>query len=541
MTKMETSGAVATERNRIDVASRTSADSVDTAKSDGFAIRARALGLRYGRDVKALDDVSLEVRKGEHLAILGPSGSGKTSLLGCMSGRLKPTEGNVDSFTRVATIHQDLRLVKQRSALTNVLHGSLGSFSTLRTLFGFPPGEKRKAIDHLNRVGLAHRLHTPVGRLSGGEQQRVAIARALMQDPKILLADEPVASLDEENAYAIMKLLDELRDDRGLTLVSAVHDRRLTEAFADRIIELRHGQLVTTDGSRQTAAASETKLPAASGNGDQATMLESRPQVERPAWMRVPAFAALAISAMVVYVWAFLGLDIAPRQLENAVPGMFGFIRNLFPTALAQLVEIPWPALLSSLVETVQMSLIGTTLGVIISWPLAALAAKNVGPKYLCSSVRVILNMVRTVPSLIWALFFVAAVGFGPLAGVLALSAYSVGYLTKFFYEAFEAVDPGPPSALGEIGASGLQRFRHAVWPAAKPAALSSSLFMLEYNVRAASVLGIVDAGGIGYWIKQFLDYRNFPAALACLTIVLVVVIVLDAVSTRLRSRLVNV
>jgi phosphonate transport system permease protein len=184
----------------------------------------------------------------------------------------------------------------------------------------------------------------------------------------------------------------------------------------------------------------------------------------------------------------------------------------------------------------VQMSLIGTTVGVLIAFPLAALAARNVGPRLLQGAVRQLLNIIRTIPSLIWALIFVAAVGFGPLAGVLALTFYSLGYLTKFFYESFEAADTGPQGALEELGASGLQRFTHAVWPAALPAAASSCLFVLEYNVRAASVLGIVDAGGIGWHIKHFLDYRNFPAAIACLALVLAVVIMLDAVSTRVRA-----
>ena len=119
-----------------------------------------------------------------------------------------------------------------------------------------------------------------------------------------------------------------------------------------------------------------------------------------------------------------------------------------------------------------------------------------------------------------------------------ALAAYSVGYLSKLFYESFEEVPRGAPTALSEIGAGGLMRFVHAVWPAAKPAILSSCLFMLEYNVRAASLLGIVDAGGIGFYIKQYVDFRMFPAVLASLLMILLVVLVLDSLSERIRARL---
>jgi phosphonate transport system permease protein len=194
--------------------------------------------------------------------------------------------------------------------------------------------------------------------------------------------------------------------------------------------------------------------------------------------------------------------------------------------------------LLVALVETLQMTLLGTTLAVLISWPMAALAARNTGPRWLRPAMRFLLNAIRSVPSILWALLFVAAVGLGVVAGILALVFYSIGYLTKFYYESFEAVDPGPPDALREIGASGLQRFFHAVWPAAKAAVLSSSLFMLEYNVRAASVLGIVGAGGIGYELKLQVDYRNFHVVGAIVLLLIVVVLILDAISSRVRASL---
>jgi phosphonate transport system permease protein len=239
-----------------------------------------------------------------------------------------------------------------------------------------------------------------------------------------------------------------------------------------------------------------------------------------------------------VYAWAILGVGITGREAEGVFSNLARFAGRLVPQSWAQAASIEWWALFKSLVETMRMALLGTSAAVLISWPLAALAARNVGPRWLCPVTRFFLNAVRSVPSIIWALLLVAAVGLGELAGLLALVLYSIGYLTKFFYEAFEAVDPGPPSALAEIGASGPQRFLHAVWPAARAAVLSSSLFMIEYNVRAASVLGIVGAGGIGYELKLYVDYGAFHIVGAILLMLVVVVLLLDAISGRIRARL---
>ena len=497
-------------------------------------------GNQQSGSIPALCSLNLQIPRGQHLAVLGESGSGKTTLLGCLAGRIAPSRGRVEVNHRTATIHQDLRLVARRTALQNVMDGALCRLSLWRTLFVYPRAEKQRAWRLLERVGLEDRAHLPVCRLSGGEQQRVAIARSLMQDPEILLADEPVASLDDAAARDIMALLDDLGRQHNLTRISVLHDWDLADTYADRIIGLDQGRLVfdsQVNGDRwfevrRSDAAGATVPPQGHAS--------SRPAVRRPR-LRLSGFAAAIVAIAAVYGMALSSLDIGSGQLEGMGTGLARFFADFMPDSVAQVTAIPWVELGWALVETLSMSLIGTTLGVLISWPMAALSAKNVGPRGLRHVMRFGLNGIRTVPSLIWALLFVAGVGLGPLAGVMALTAYSIGYLTKFFYEHFEAVEPGPPDALAQIGASGLQKFLFGVWPASKPAVLSSCIFMLEYNIRAASVLGIVGAGGIGYWFSRFFAWRNFPAALACLIMLLAVVVVLDAISTRLRGRLMSV
>jgi len=514
-------------------------DSSSSTRKTEVAIRISGLCKTFtsgdsNNEIAALCGLDLEVPTGQHVAVLGDSGSGKTTLLGCLSGRLAPTHGNIEVAQRVSTVHQDLRLVKQRTALDNILDGALCRLPLHRTCFGFPREERKRAFSLLQRVGLGHRAAWPIAKLSGGEQQRVAIARSLMQDPQILLADEPVASLDTGNAHDIMGLLGDLRRERNLTLVSVLHDSDLAQTYADRIVALRQGCIVYDDDASMPAIAA---LDPSSEHGP--TTTPSRPAVAASMATRRRHHGVIVAIGVAVFALALLSLDISPSAFDGMGRNVSRFLADLVPSSAAEVDAIPWSDLSIALFETLGMSLVGTMLGVLVAWPLAALGAKNVGPPLIRPAVRFILNVIRTVPSLIWALLFVAAVGLGPFAGVLALTAYSVGYLTKFFYEAFEAVDQGPPGALREIGASGLQTFLLSVWPASKPAILSSCLFMFEYNVRAASVLGLVGAGGIGYWFSLFFKWRNFPAAGACLLLLLAVVLVLDAISTRVRARMV--
>jgi len=504
----------------------------EPAKVDKLAIlEAQGVTVCFQDKVKALSSASITVNKGEVVAIVGPSGSGKTTLLGCLAGRIRPCDGCVTGCARIASIHQDLKLVHSLSSRENVLHGSLGRSSFLKSLFNFAKDERENADQLLSRVGLEKRADTTVQDLSGGEKQRIAIARALMQKPDVLLADEAVASLDDINAHSLLRLFRDLAKKEDLAVVLVLHDYRLAEMYADRVVSLEGGSILFNGTSevnpwpQQQSAQNELELAEA-----QSRMSESK-SIRTYLWWGL---------ALLMLGWALAGISGELDNTSGAFGRLFAFVGLLFPASLGELTAIPWGTLFGALIETLQMAVIGTAAGIVLALPLAALSARNTGPKWVREPTRVLLNAVRTVPSLIWALLFVAAVGLGPLAGILALTLYSVGYLSKFFYEAFEAIDPGPQMALQEIGASRLQQFQHAVWPAAKAAALSSCIFILEYNVRAATVLGIVDAGGIGFYMKEYIDFRFFPAVTASLLMVLVVVLALDTLSRKIRKKLVG-
>jgi phosphonate transport system ATP-binding protein len=225
------------------------------------AVRVEGLGMTYPGGPRALADVTLEVREGEFLAILGLSGSGKSTLLRCINRLVTPTEGRAWIFDqeitalegaplralrrRTAMIFQQFNLVKRHSVLHNVLSGSLGRAPLLPTLvLSFGAEERRRAMTCLERVGLADRAGSRADALSGGQQQRVAIARALMQEPLVILADEPVASLDPALRHSVMRHIEALNREEGLTVLCALHDVDLVARYATRLVALRDGRLV---------------------------------------------------------------------------------------------------------------------------------------------------------------------------------------------------------------------------------------------------------------------------------------------------------
>jgi phosphonate transport system ATP-binding protein len=215
----------------------------------------------YDNGVKALDNVSFEVPDGQFVVIIGLSGSGKSTLLRCINRLIDPTAGRItwnDIDITAATdeelrhirrrfgmIFQQFNLVKRSKVITNVLSGRLGYVNPLWSFLNyFPRAERDKAHEKLRRVGIPEKANIRADELSGGQQQRVGIARALMQEPELMLADEPVASLDPSTSHSVMKYLELLNKEDGLTVLCSLHFLSLARAYADRIIALKDGQLM---------------------------------------------------------------------------------------------------------------------------------------------------------------------------------------------------------------------------------------------------------------------------------------------------------
>ena len=215
----------------------------------------------YDGGVKALDNVSFEVPDGQFLAVIGLSGSGKSTLLRCINRLIEPTDGQIlwhgEDITeaspeemrrirrKIGMVFQHFNLVHRSKVLTNVLAGRLGYVNPVWSLINrFPKADIENAIQKLERVGIADKANHRADELSGGQQQRVGIARALMQDPEMILADEPVASLDPVLAHSIMKHLEDINQKDGVTVLCSLHFLDLVHKYADRVVALNEGKLV---------------------------------------------------------------------------------------------------------------------------------------------------------------------------------------------------------------------------------------------------------------------------------------------------------
>ncbi|HMN60262.1 MAG TPA: phosphonate ABC transporter ATP-binding protein [Anaerolinea sp.] len=215
----------------------------------------------YEGGTQALTDVSFEVPKGQFVAVIGLSGSGKSTLLRCINRLVEPTSGSIiwhglditqatrDDLRmirrRIGMVFQHFNLVQRSTVLTNVLTGRLGYVNPALSLINrFPKHDIDAAMRQLERVGIADKAHMRADELSGGQQQRVGIARAMIQDPEMILADEPVASLDPVLAHSIMQYLETINKEDGMTVLCSLHFLDLVHRYASRVVALNEGRLV---------------------------------------------------------------------------------------------------------------------------------------------------------------------------------------------------------------------------------------------------------------------------------------------------------
>jgi len=219
----------------------------------------------------------------------------------------------------------------------------------------------------------------------------------------------------------------------------------------------------------------------------------------------------------------------------NYLANIRGFLANFFPPDFSVTGQT-----LLGLWETIQIAVMATAFAIVVSVPIAIAGAQTLSPRWLVFLSRLLLNGIRTIPSLIWALLAVAIVGPNPLAGVIGLTFYSVGYLGKFFSDAFESVDVEVARALRALGARTIQAFQYGLWPHAKPLVWSYSLWMLEYNIRAAAIVGIVGAGGVGLQLHSYQEYYQWDKFATVLLFMFLLVSALDLLGERVRKQIVR-
>ncbi len=238
----------------------------------------------------------------------------------------------------------------------------------------------------------------------------------------------------------------------------------------------------------------------------------------------------LLVGALALLAMGKMGL-LDTGRWSHGTRNVATFSASMFPPNWEVL-----PAVSGAMVETIQIAFVGTLLGFIMALPLALPSTRTLFPPAVTLPLKLLLGIVRTVPSLLWAIIFVVAFGLGPRAGALGIAFYTLGFLGKLYYEAFEGVDLEVTEAVRSVGANRLQLLRYALLPEAANTIISQLLFVFEYNVRASAIMGFVGAGGIGFYILGYVQLLQYQSLTTALLVTLVVVLVIDFLSSRLRS-----
>lgn len=250
------------------------ADAVSTPV-DTQVVTVRDLSVSYG-STRVLDGRDLDLSRGEMVALLGASGSGKSTLMKSLTGFAPITSGSVTVAghdvsglnrgglrmlrSQVGQVFQQFNLIPRLSVMQNVLTGALHQTGPFNLVGGYSSAHRKRALELLDRVGIAHKAKDPARSLSGGQQQRVAIARALMQQPRLILADEPVASLDPKLSHSVLELLRTIAAQDGIPVLVSLHVLPLALAHSDRIVGLRQGEILVSAPTAELDAAALSVL-----------------------------------------------------------------------------------------------------------------------------------------------------------------------------------------------------------------------------------------------------------------------------------------
>ena len=243
----------------------------------------------------------------------------------------------------------------------------------------------------------------------------------------------------------------------------------------------------------------------------------------------------LAVASIAILYWSAVATNLSVPEFVRGVPAIMDYLGRMFPPDWAYT-----PSIIGPTIETIQIAIWGTVLGVLLAIPLGLMAARNIAPHPIVyGTSRLILNALRGVSELVFALIFVSAVGLGPFPGILALALHNAGMLGKFYAEAIEAIEPGPVEALQASGAGWLQTITYAIVPQVTPHFVTYNLYRFEVSIRAATVLGLVGAGGIGFHLISSIRLFDYQTTAMILLVIVLLVVVTDYIGTLLRRRII--
>ena len=436
--------------------------------------------------------------------------------------------------------------------------GRLGYVGFWRSWFRrFPGDDVREAYRLLDRVGLMDMADKRADELSGGQRQRVGICRALIQNPDLLLVDEPTASLDPKTSRQIMRLINELCEERGLAAIINIHDVLLAQMFSKRIVGLEQGSIVY-DGTPEdltpevlTRIYGEENWEATIGKVEEedgrrfdysrgGVMMDKSGTITYPMTWKKPPYIKNASIRWIIYFLsalylaaAFGTMDVNWTRIAEGLPRAERFLDAFFPPNFADNRGVVW----DGIQESIWMAVISTVAGIMLSVPIGLGAARNLAPKYIYLFNRSIIALSRTFPEIILAIFAVKLFGFGPFAGFIALSIGTIGFYAKLLAEDIENMSESQAEAIKATGATWFQWINYAIQPQVMPRMIGLSVYRLDINFRESAVVGIVGGGGIGATLNTAFDRYEFDTAAAILLIIIGIVMCLEYVSGFLRKR----
>lgn len=252
-----------------------------------------------------------------------------------------------------------------------------------------------------------------------------------------------------------------------------------------------------------------------------------------PGWRERSAPLIGFIAVVVLFVWSWQSIGVDVEKLAGSLPRLADFFSRMVPPDMSVAETVA-----RSTVETLQIAFLGTVISAIVSLGLGLLAAANLTPAWVHQPMKWLLGMLRGIPLILLALLFVAAIGLGPLAGVLTIAVHATGMLGKFYAEAFENADPAPLEALESVGASWAQKIRFGALAQVAPDLVRDTLFRFELNLRESLVLGLVGAGGIGFYIQLYIRAFQYEKVATLTIVVLLMVVAIEQISTWCRRRL---
>ena len=497
-----------------------------------------------------LKDVNINIKQGEFIAVIGSSGAGKSTLMRCINRLIEPSSGKIifdgvevttlrrkplrNIRSKIGMIFQHFNLINSSTVLSNVLHGTLGGISIFKSLLGLYTQEQRLlAVSLLKAVGLENHKYKKAGSLSGGQMQRVGICRALMQNPRLLLADEPIASLDPVSAKSVMDHLKKITVERGLTCLVNLHQVEFAKGYATRIIGLKDGQIVF-DG--RAADLTDEMIAYIYGDQDEVQLAdksdlnegEGIPLSDEAPFKKI----VKVIAILAVVMLSFTYLDVSVVDIFSSFPNLASFFSNNFLPPNFNNFQLH----LSVVLDMVFFAIVGTVISGILALFFGLLMSKEMNPILpIRLVVTFVVSFFRNVPLLIWATLAVYIFGIGPLVGVLALVFATLGFLARSYAESMNEIAGSKLEALRAVGASYLQILFHGLLPEFMAAWINWTLFAFEINIRASGILGMVGAGGLGLLIQTRLDFRQFRGAFALILTLTVMVLLTEFLMKFLR------